>query len=94
MIKKYNQYIKGNEYIKENEYIDIDPYGEEDWEFDNLSPILQLAKKTGKPYDQITSLNCYGKQLTDLEGIENLTNLKSLNCSYNQLTSLEGIKII
>ena len=55
MIKKYNQYIK------ENKYIDIDPYGEEDWEIDNLSPILQMARNLGKPYDQIIELICSNK---------------------------------
>jgi len=86
MIKKYNQYIK------ETINLDIDPYGEEDWDEVNLPPLLQLVRRTGKPYEQITVLECFYEQLTNLDGIENLTNLKSLNCSYNQLTSLEGIE--
>jgi len=44
MIKKYTQYIK------ETINIDIDPYGEEDWEEENLPLILQIARRTGKPY--------------------------------------------
>ena len=35
---------------------------------------------------------CHNNQLTNLEGIENLTNLKKLYCDNNQLTSLEGIE--
>jgi hypothetical protein len=34
--------IKFNSYIKE--HIDIDPYGEEDWEEDNLTPLLQIVR--------------------------------------------------
>ena len=86
MIKKYNQYIK------ESINLDIDPYGEEDWDEDNLLSVLQIARRTGLPYDQITQLNCSNNQLTNLEGIENLTNLVYLSCWNNQLTSLEGIE--
>jgi hypothetical protein len=76
----------------ENFINEIDPYGEEDWEYDNLSPVLQIAKKQNIPYDQITFLSCDNNQLTSLEGIENLVNLKILDCWNNQLTSLEGIE--
>ena len=71
---------------------DIDPYGEEDWNDDNDTPIIQLAKEQNKPLDQIMSLYCYYNSLTSLEGIEHLTNLETLNCSYNSLTNLEGIE--
>jgi Leucine-rich repeat (LRR) protein len=37
-------------------------------------------------------LCCCNNQLTSLEGIENLVNLKELYCYDNQLTSLEGIE--
>ena len=40
MIKKYDQYIK-----EELDHLELDPYGEEDWDEDNLAPILQIAKK-------------------------------------------------
>jgi hypothetical protein len=70
----------------------IDPYGEEDWEYDNLPPVLQLARKQNIPHDQISKLNCFNNQLTSLEGIENLVNLERLYCYKNQLTSLEGIE--
>jgi len=86
MIKKYTQYIK--EYLNQ----DIDPYGEEDWEIDNLSPVLQIARRYGKPYDQILDIYCAFHELTNLEGIENLRNLAMLHCSYNQLTDLKGIE--
>ncbi len=86
MIKKYNQYIK------ESKYFDIDPYGEEDWDDDDFSPILQIARKTRKPYDQIFVLYCFHKQLNSLEGIEKLINLRHLYFDKNELTSLEGIE--
>ena len=87
MIKKYNQYLK--EHI---DYSDIDPYGEEIWDEEELNPILLIAKKQGIPYDQITHLNCFDNDLTSLDGIENLINLKHLNCSNNHLTDLNGMK--
>jgi Leucine-rich repeat (LRR) protein len=90
----YNKlkYIKLFEQYNDNVHSNIDPYGEEDWEYDNLSPVLQLARKQNKPYDQIIELDCSYNQLTSLEGIENLVNLEGLYCSDNQLTSLEGIE--
>jgi hypothetical protein len=36
MIKKYKQYIK-----ESIDYSDIDPWGEEDWETDELSPFFK-----------------------------------------------------
>ena len=84
MIKNYLTYIK-----EQNRH-DLDPYGEDDW--DDLPPVLEIAKRQGKPYDQVTSLVCSNNQLTSLEGIENLINLQVLSCSENQLTSLEGIE--
>jgi Leucine-rich repeat (LRR) protein len=87
MIKKYNQYIKEN-----IDHSDIDPWGEEDWEADELSPVLQKAREQGKPFDQITRLNCYRMNLENLDGIEQLVNLEILSCSYNQLTNLRGIE--
>jgi len=105
MIKKYNQYINEelnfnfknlyNGRIKNYPKIDsndVDPYGEEDWDDDDLTPILKIAKKQGIPYDQITRLNCSDQKLTNLDGIENLINLKQLYCYSNNLTSLEGIE--
>ncbi len=90
MIKKYNQYLKENNIVYNQD--EIDPYGEEDWDEVELTPVLRIAKKQGKPYDQITTLDCSNKGLTSLEGIENLINFKELFCSDNNLTSLEGIE--
>jgi Leucine-rich repeat (LRR) protein len=58
----------------------------------NISLLLQIAKKQGVPYDQITSLHCSYNNLTNLNGIEKLINLKKLDCSFNNLISLEGIE--
>ena len=74
------------------QFNELDPYGEEDWDDDNLTPVLIIAKKQNKPYDQITGLDCSFNQLSSLEGIENLVNLEKLWCYNNQLTSLEGIE--
>jgi len=90
MIKKYNQYIKENNIVYSSD--EIDPYGEEDWDDEDLTPILRIAKKTGLLYDQMTVLDCSNKNLTNLEGIENLINLEYLDCDSNHLTTLEGIE--
>ena len=87
MIKKYKQYIK-----ETIDHSNIDPWGEEDWESDELTPVLQKAREQGKPFDQITELNCSYNQLTSLDGIEKLRNLEILYCYYNHLTSLRGIE--
>jgi len=89
MIKKYNQYIKENIIVYYSD--EIDPYGEEDWDDDELTPVLRIAKKQGKPYDQITYFVCSDNGLISLEGIENLINIKLLDCSNNNLTSLNEI---
>jgi len=90
MIKKYNQYLKENNIVYSSD--EIDPLGEEIWDDDELTPVLRLAKKQGKPYEQITTLDCSNKGLTNLEGIENLINLKELYCYNNNLTNLDGIE--
>ena len=38
---------------------------------------------------KVTDLNCRGKSITSLEGIEHFTSLKELNCRDNQLTELD-----
>ena len=88
MIKRYNQYLKEN-----LDYSDIDPYGEEIWDEEELSPILYIAKQQGIPYEQITTLDCSCRNLDSLEGIQNLIHLKRLWCNNNNnLTSLNGIE--
>jgi hypothetical protein len=87
------QFLNNKKYIKENiDHSDIDPWGEEDWEADELSPVLQKAREQGKPFDQITILNCSHMNLKNLDGIEQLVNLEILDCSNNQLTSLREIE--
>ncbi len=56
------------------------------------SPIAKIIKKKGKSYDQITYFDCHHKDLTNLEGVENLINLKTLICSNNNLTNLDEIE--
>jgi len=103
MVKKYKQYINEelnfrNPFKKriinysEIDSNEIDPYGEEIWDDDELTPILRIAKRQGLPYEQITELDCSNKGLTSLDGIENLINLRWLTCSVNNLTSLKGIE--
>jgi hypothetical protein len=38
-IKKYKQYIK-----EDINYSEVEPWGEEDWEMDELTPVLQKAR--------------------------------------------------
>ena len=38
---------------------------------------------------QVTDIDCSGRSITDLTGIEAFTNLKYLNCSENSLTKLD-----
>lgn len=75
-------------------YSDIDPLGKEDWEIDNLTPLLQIVRKKypNKNYDKINALSCSNNRLNNLYGIENLVNLKYLFCSNNQLTTLDDIE--
>jgi Leucine-rich repeat (LRR) protein len=77
-----------------NVHLDIDPFNEEDWDIDNLSPLLQIVRKTygNKPYDEILGLDCSENHLTTLEGVENLVSLERLYCYNNHLTSLEGVE--
>ena len=91
MIKKFRIFEQLN-------ISDIDPYGEEDWNDDNDTLIIQLAKKQNKPLDQIEILDCNNNLLTSLEGIENLTNLEKLYCYNNRFTDeyknyLKSLKI-
>jgi len=90
MIKEYKQYLKENNIVYSSD--EVDPYGEENWDDEVLTPVLKIAKRQGKPYDQITDLFCRSNNLTSLEGIENLVNLLRLDCSLNNLTNLGGIK--
>jgi len=90
MIKKYNQYIKENNIVYSSD--EIDPYGEEDWDEVELTPVLRIAKKHKNSYKQLTYLRCRNKGLITLEGIENLVNLELLYCSDNHLTNLKGIE--
>ena len=102
MIKNYKQYLREeidwkNLFRRDkkklpHEHDEIDPYHEEIWDEEDLSPILNIAKKQGKPYDQITILDCRDNNLDNLEGIENLINLQILGCHDNNLTSLNEMK--
>src|SRR5664279_3148365 len=39
--------------------------------------------------EAVTSLNIYGKEITDITGINAFTNLDSLTCSFNNLSTLD-----
>ena len=59
--------------------------------------IRKAAKKpTGEltkvDYEKVKSLSIYSKQLTDVKGLENLTQLKTLNLSDNELTDVKGLE--
>jgi Leucine-rich repeat (LRR) protein len=78
-------------YIKEyNHY--LDPYGEEDWdevEFDGtFYSYLKIKYPDESKWNQIKQVDCSNQNLTSLEGIKNLKNLKLLYCYNNQLTEL------
>ena len=59
-----------------------------------------VRKKLNKPegeltrvhLDKVTGLSLRNNQLTDVKGLENLTQLKDLDLSKNQLTSLKGLE--
>jgi hypothetical protein len=51
MIKKYKQYIK-----ETIDHSDIDPWGEEDWEFDNPYEKMDLIVATTLGYDELPFL--------------------------------------
>ncbi len=38
---------------------------------------------------RVTDIDCYGKQISSLEGVEYFTELKMLDCGSNQLTTLD-----
>ena len=42
--------------------------------------------------EAVTEINCRGKNISSLEGIEYFTTLTTLDCSHNQLTSLDVSK--
>ena len=44
---------------------------------------------TNEQVTDVTEINCSGKELVRLKGIEYFTSLTTLNCSSNQLTSLD-----
>jgi Leucine-rich repeat (LRR) protein len=87
MIKKYKEYLK-----EVAGYLNAGPYEDDERDAVGVNPILFIAKKKGKPHDQITHLNCAGKSLDSLEGIEGLINLEKLWCFDNNLTNLNEIQ--
>ncbi len=50
-----------------------------------------LSSYIGTPVDQVTSLNCANRSITNLAGIEQLVNLETIILDNNQLTQLMGI---
>jgi len=70
-----------------------DPFGEE-IEYIKQTFLSWLRNKypDENTWNKITEIDCHNNQLTSLEGIENLVNLKFLYCYDNQLTSLKEIE--
>jgi len=59
--------------------------------------IREAAKKpTGKltkaDYEKVTTLDFFSQQLTDVKGLEKLTQLTFLNLGQNQLTNVKGLE--
>ena len=59
--------------------------------------IRRAAKKptgelTEADYEKVTRLNLGYKQLTDVKGLENLTQLETLDLTRNQLTDVKGLE--
>jgi Leucine-rich repeat (LRR) protein len=56
----------------------------------------QLEKPTGEltnaDLEKVTGLNLREEQLTEVKGLEKLTQLKGLNLNNNQLTSVKGLE--
>ena len=83
-------------YLKLYEQFDFDendPFGEE---IEYVKPTFLSWLKKNYPdentWSKITTINCNDNQLTSLEGIKNLANLKELWCYNNQLNSIKGIE--
>ena len=71
----------------------FDPFGEE--VLYKESTFLNWLKEKypdETKWREIKGISCENNQLTSLEGIENLVNLRSLYCYNNQLTSLKEIE--
>jgi len=88
-------------YIKEYNEFDIDPFNEDDW--DEVEPIepdgtfltwLKNKYPDKSKWKNIVRIICHKQDLTDLIGIEKLTNLRELYCEYNQLKELDISKNI
>jgi Leucine-rich repeat (LRR) protein len=68
----------------------------------STNPIIEkairksLKKPTGKltkaDFEKVTYLNLYKNKLTDVTGLEKLTNLKHLFLGGNQLTDVKGLE--
>ena len=59
--------------------------------------IRKAAKKptgelTKSDYEKVKSLSIYSKQLTNVKGMEKLTQLRNLELQRNQLTDVKGLE--
>ena len=69
-----------------------DPFGEE-IKYTKSTFLSWLIKRyPDDTWNKIKKISCSYKQLTSLEGIENLVNLEWLYCDGNQLTDLKGME--
>ena len=80
-----------------NVYINEDNFPDENFRKCLLDKGGYTSDETGNYYtpeqiEAVTSIDCWRKDISNLEGIEFFTSLTSLDCGYNNLASLDLTK--
>lgn len=94
-IKEYEEYIKNAD--KDTNIDKGNDSGEINFPDKNLEKVIrsEIKKNSGKilksDVDKITSLNAFENNITNLEGIENLTNLTKLDLELNEISNIEPL---
>ena len=90
--EKFNLNFR-NPFRKKIQYNPLDPYGEEDWNDEDLtSNFIKRLEKDRKSLNGILVLECAHQNLSTITGINKLKNLRALYCNNNQLINLDGIE--